>query len=916
MAQVGGSPLAGYIMPCYDNPFAVTASKQKSMDMPTFPHVFWSGLAVLLLAAVLAPPLRAQDGPPPPEIFEFATEPSPDPARTNRSRGLQAISEGVYGMAVTFFQNYLRETNGREPDFSEASALLAEAYLALGRLSEAEKVLIEHGARTSGAGDALLQARIVYVWSQVCFKQGKWEECLKRSWPLTQPEAPPPVQAKAVILYVDAAARIPDWAGAIKVMTEYLARSSAGAETYQIQRRLVSAYLITGQLDAAKDMLDMIRTVDDPALALSFDLLRLLCLSLQGDLSGAAVVFQRLSRQCPTVPNPEWWEALWQFAEALFRAEKYAEAAAVLPLALQVATDDAGKVRGLVRLADTCIRLNNVNQAKDTLEEIRRSFPDSQELVQVTTRLAQLQQQMGNHLSAAELYAELVAHPKVGPDLRYQAWTNRARSLVRAGQWQKAVEAFLAGEKAGATALEQSQAVFEAAETADQAQDKKKAAELYGRVASQYAVTALAPEARLRQGAALMAIGEYQAAVTAYESFVTAFPANPQIETAMLWQGVAMRQAARSAADSLRAVEFLVSLARASDREDLAVSAFLEAFQAADAAGELDLAAEQLSAVINGFPSSEQLSQALYQRVVIRFRQGRLADARQDAESFLNSFPLLPQAADICILMGDSLAAESKWEEAKKYYLWLVTTQASSPLVPVALYEAAFAARQLQQHDGALALLEQLQGALKLSAANGQEGAKADRAVPPDYPAKAEMLRGDILSQQGKYAEARLSFASARTLAGDIELGYAALGRQGEMLMALAEANPALLTEAEQCFGIILAAENASAPLREMATYRLAKCLERRGRTQEALDQYLKMYFAYTSAEAETPPRSWVYFSRCVYDAARILETTGETESLRQAARLYEGLAKAGLPVSAEAARRAEDIRAAHRLAQ
>lgn len=888
--------------------------------MPTISSIFRPGLAALLLAGALIFPARAQDPPKQPEIFEFEAEPSPDPARTNRSRGLQAISEGVYGMAATFFQSYLQEANNREPDFSEASVLLAETYLALGRLPEAEKVLTEHAAKTRGAGDPLLLARIVYVWSQVCFKQGKWEESLKRSLPLTRPEAPPSMQAKAVILYVDAAARMPDWAGAVKVMTDFLARSPVSPETYQIQRRLISAYLITNRLDAAKDMLDTIQPGDDPAAALSFDLLRLLCLSLQGDIAGAGAVFQRLNRFCPATPNAEWWEALWQFSEALSQAEKYAEAAAVLPLALQVAVDDEKKVHGLVRLADTCIRLNNVNQAKDTLEEIRRRYPDSPELVQVTTRLAQLQQEMGNHLSAAELYAELVTHPKVGPDLRYQAWISRARSLVRAGQWQKAVEAFLAGEKAGANTMEQAQAVFEAAETADGAKDMKQAAELYERVASQYTLTALAPEACLRQGAARMAQGDFKAAATAYERFVAAFPDNPQLEAARLRQGIALRRGARTAAESRQAVDFLAGLARASDREDLAVSAYLEAFQAADAAGDLELASEQLNAVINGFPSSELLSQALYQRIVTRFRQGRLADARQDAESFFASYPLLPLAADIYVLMGDSFAAENNWEEAKKYYLRLVTAQATSPLVPVALYEAAFCAYQLKQFDSGLTLLDQLVAVMKPSAGTGPNGVAPDSvesgAGRQDYPAKAEMLRGDILSEQGKFAEARLSFANARTVAGDTELGFAALGRQGEMLLALGDVNPALLTDAEQCFQTILASEKASPALREMATYRLAKCLERRGRSQEALDQYLKMYFAYTSAPENSPPRSWIYFSRCVYDAARLLEMTGEKESLRQAARLYEGLAKAGLPVSAEAARRAEDIRAAHRLAQ
>lgn len=896
-------------------------------------HCFLAAICGLLLWGWCLPPALGQPVAPPPAapvLFEFEAEPVPDAAQTSRERGLQAVSEGVYGMAVTFFQEYLRQSQPQEPAFAEATALLAEAYLALNQLTEAEKVLLSHSSQGTVVADLELRARLAYVLSQTYFKLGNWSDCLLHGLPLAGSESPVSFQARAVILCADAAAQMSDWDVSIRVMADYLARSQATSETAMIQQRLVQAYLINGKLDAAKDLLDAIRNYSLPEHEVAFDRLRLLCAALQGDLVVGAAIFQRLSPQCPVLPNVEWWEPMWQFSEALFQAEKYEETVAVLSLAVQVAPDEERKVHALVRLADAYINLNKVNQAKDKLEEIRRNFPDSQELVQVTTRLAQLQQQLGNFLSAAELYAELVLHPKAGQELRYRAWVNQGRSLVRVGEWQQAVQAFLAGEKAGANTWEQSQALFEAAETAADGKELSQAAELYEKVADKYLQTALAPEARMRQGDILMKMARYNDAKAAFARFVEDFSNNPQLETAKLWQGIAMRKGAANQEELLQAVSFLGSLASGSNREDLAVTAYLEAFQAANDAHELELAAEQLSAVINGFPSSERSRDALYQRIVLRFRQNRLDDARQDAESFFaSSHQSSSDEADICILMGDSYGAEGHWEKAKEYYLRLATTQEKSVLAPVALYEAAFCSYQMRHLDdtfqtshldGALSLLQKMQNLLADMAENqiapDKKTALSMKEILADYPAKAELLRGDILAEMNELARARQAFAQARTLAGDTELGYAALGRQGEMLLALGDVNPSLLSEAEICFQTILAAEGIPEQLREMATYRMAKCLERRGQHQEALEQYLEIYFAYTAATAENPPRNWIYFCRSVYDAARLLEMRGGTENLRQAARLYEGLAKAGLPVSSDAASRAEGIRSAHRLAQ
>ena len=72
----------------------------------------------------------------------------------------------------------------------------------------------------------------------------------------------------------------------------------------------------------------------------------------------------------------------------------------------------------------------------------------------------------------------------------------RARSLVLAGQLDLAIDAYLAGEQFGSNEEEQSQSLFWAAVTANDAKRFEQAEGLYRKVAERYGKSALGPEAR------------------------------------------------------------------------------------------------------------------------------------------------------------------------------------------------------------------------------------------------------------------------------------------------------------------------------------------------------------------------------------------------------------------------------------
>jgi tetratricopeptide (TPR) repeat protein len=832
-----------------------------------------------------------------------------DGAQLSRSRGVHAMAEGVYAVAKSFFERYRESVGTREPDFADASAHLAEALLGMGQLSEAETVLLDHERRSPGLRDREQQARLAYLRAQIDLQQGQLDESRRWLEPLTRADAVASYQSRAVILLMDLHAKQETWSELIVVGVEFLMRQAPGSDNYEIQRRLANAYLFTGRQAAAVALLGNIGRLEDPSRDLALDLLRIVAFVQHEDLAAAREVFQSIQARCPTSADPDWYLALTQLAVAEKSVGNNEAALELFTLLLQVVSTAEQKIQVLLQLADLQLALQRMTLARDTLEGIRKSYPDCPELPTVTMRLAQLQYDGGNYLTAAELYGELVNNAKATPAMRYQAWIGRARSLVLAGQLDLAIDAYLAGEQFGSDETEQAQALFWAAVTANDAKRFEQAEGLYRKVAERYGQSALGPDARLRQAALLLSLTRYDEAATAYEQFAMTYPTHEQVETAQLQRGIALRMGARTPQDALGAAAVLADFARSSKNESKAVAAYLEAFQAARAASAYDQAVGYLTAIINGYPGTDSVATALYHRVLTRFHQRHNEEALRDAASFFESFPLLPQAAELYILVGDYHANQQHGELAKEFYLRLVNSHDASPLVPLALYEASYCAYHLQQYDSALALLEQLLERFKKNDEAASLPADTRQAL-----AKAELLKGDILSEQERYAEARACFVRARNWAGDDDAGLQALGRQGEMCLALADENPSMLDEAAQCFRAILELPQTAMAMREMANYRLAKCLERQQKSDEALDLYLRLYFAFTADQANGRQRNWVYFVRSVYDAARILEMRGGVDDMRQAARLYEGLARAGLPASVEAKQRAEGIRASHGL--
>ena len=868
----------------------------------------------------LTVPLVAQQTEPKPgeqaAIFRFEEAPGQeDVAKQNLTKGIKAMSDGIFNIAADFFKDYRKSVDLHEPDFAQASAYLAEALIGQNLLKEAEDVLKDHEQRSPGlkAADSQIKAKLAYVWGQTCFMQKRYEDCLKKALPLTRKNADPAYIEKATILCADAYAQLHDWQSIKSLLLNFMQLPSMNTQNFEIQRRLVNVHLLTGNPQAAEAVLAKIEPSGKPEDLLALNLMKTLCLASQQRTDDAVKVFKTISAQCPETASEEWWKVIWTLADALYAKKSYAYAEAILPLAMQTATSDKEKIASCLLLAKTQIELNKSSQAQDSLELIRKEHPDYPQLNEVVFRLAQLYQSNNSFRTAAELFSQISGNKELDSEFRTQAAFERAKCLVSDGQWKGAIETYTHAEDIASSQQSKSQALFNAAELAEKISETEYAIKLYNDIADKYPESTLAPEARIRQGNAQLKRKNYELAAVTFRQFTVDFPTHKLAPYAKLQHGAALRMGAGSQEDARKAAAYLKEIAANMPDPDQAAQALLEAYQAANKAQDFKLAQDMLDILIERYPESAHIPQALYQRVLIKLSQANNMDAIKDAELFFKQYPQHPLAPDLYIITADLYVGMSDWSKAQQLYLRLHNTQPSSKLNTMALYEAAFCAYKQNLPQSALDILQSLEMATSLN---------KDRKLSESetlFQAKALMLKGDVLAMLKDYEKARQSFTEVMTQAGDGDLSYAALGRQGEMCLVLAESDTTkvkdleMLKKAEQCFQRIVDSKStASVDLKDMAQYRLAVCHERQGDNEAALEAYRKLCYAYQAAQMNSVVHSWFYYTKSALAAAQLLERLGGKENLRQAMRLYQDLADAELPASKEALLRAEEIRKAY----
>ena len=258
------------------------------------------------------------------------------------------------------------------------------------------------------------------------------------------------------------------------------------------------------------------------------------------------------------------------------------------------------------------------------------------------------------------------------------------------------------------------------------------------------------------------------------------------------------------------------------------------------------------------------------------------------AQEYFQKYPASASKAEIRLKLGEIFFRNSDFPNAQTQFELVGEENPDSPFVETALFLAGQAARKSLNSasvDRAVALFEEvykLGGSLKFQAR--LEEALTMRQARQEKQAIA--LLGDLLAQNPP---------------SDIRIQ--ALDAKGEAQFSLAANDPKLYEEAAKTFETLISGEEIPVEWKQRALYQKGKCLEKLGKTDEALTSY------YDVLAAEGSPADQLWYFRAGFDAAQILE---ERHSWSSAAAIYEKLANTRGARSGEAKDRLTRLRLEH----
>ncbi len=860
-------------------------------------------LLILGLFCVSQLSLSAQEAKSAPDQPEATTTtkpaaPAPD-IYVYRQKGMRAMGDGFYDPAARFFMHYREAVQFKEPQFADATVLLVRAYLHQNKADAAQEALDYHQQQSKNLQDATYKEALQYWQGAVLLAQGKWQTAAKTVEELAQSSRTPEYRNRALELLGDAYIRLQEWDAAEKALQQLLQQFPNAENAVRAHFGLIKVFLATGKTEKTNAIIKTIHEKYTDAPALLLKLYQVLLYLQEDQLDDAYQLYRTIDAERPQSANNDWWTAAAQLSSTLLAAERYEDALTILPQVTVFAVNEDDRVQSFLQTAEAQIALEKVELAINTLETFRKNYPDRNEVVPVLLKLAELLRETGSHIAASEYFQKVAENEQAEKDFRYRAAVSRAWCFREAGQPKPAIQAFAAAaalaKDLSLPVAKQAEPLTLAGDTAFLIQNYTDAASYYSTVADNFADSAFAEKARLHQARAHAESKEFDTAATIYAQFLQEFPQSELQAAAQLEHGIALKDGGEFAA----AREVLQKFNERFPEHPQVPRALMAAAQAARLENDVNAAIKALSTVITKHNKSDLYPHAIYQRANLYFRTARYQEAVADAKIFLEEFPLLPMATDVFMWLGDHYANAQELERSEEYFLKLITTHPRSEQAPTALYEAAKSAYHRDDLTRAALLIEEFH--------------RSYADANPKVRAQAHILQGDIFAKQGDFKGGIQEFTAVQQLVPDTSLGFAALGRLGEMhyTLGVEQSDNEQLQKAAEIFKRILSAAGVSADVKEKARYRLAKTFEKIGNEEAAIEQYIDLIYQYDLDQQENKVRDWYYFIRSGYDVAKLFLLN---ERYRDAARIYEHLAQAGVPTADDMLAKAREIRKNHNM--
>jgi TolA-binding protein len=274
------------------------------------------------------------------------------------------------------------------------------------------------------------------------------------------------------------------------------------------------------------------------------------------------------------------------------------------------------------------------------------------------------------------------------------------------------------------------------------------------------------------------------------------------------------------------------------------------------------------------FPNDTLAAQQSTDLISFELKKMTEEQVEDDLVKLAQKYKDQPGAPDAYFHLGEFYMNHQDYVRAQDAFQQLITNYPTSSDVDTAYYYAGRAAFDHQDYAGAHALL-----------------GKVPDASP--WKADARLWEGRVYQQQQDYAQANTLYDAVLATEKSGALFVEASLLKGQSLFALGAQDPGNYTQALAAFQQILKSKDGTIADRNEAAVQAAKCLEKLGRTDEALGMYLDVLYGKVAGDdtsAPTPPEfSWQI--QAGWEAGHIEETR---KDWRGAIEIYKRLEAIG----------------------
>lgn len=441
---------------------------------------------------------------------------------------------------------------------------------------------------------------------------------------------------------------------------------------------------------------------------------------------------------------------------------------------------------------------------------------------------------------------ELTKSPAEKNQYRYLA----ADSLFAAGQYEKAAEIYT--QVAGSTADYQldRMALFQTAECLLQTENPIQSEAVFWKIYEDDPADSLGPRSLLRLADIFMQRSEFRAAETIYNWVKEDYGA-PWNAWAIYGLGMI---AYRSARFSEALNYFEQAMKSANDEEVAATAAYMSAW-ALFMMNKIDESCRRFSSVLNSSGGSSKAPEALFWLGEFDYNLGRSDSAEASFRRLADKYPRSVKADHALFWAGRAALNQSEFRRARDYFSALIKRYPSSQKRPAARYFQGVALCELGQFDAAI------------------------------------LIFAEIIKQNPEHL-----------------LMESAAFKRADCQFILGSGEPKRYEEAINSYQLILDLPERTLASRLQAKYKIGRCLEKLGKTNDAFSQYLQVVYLYLQNDEQNPACN-LWFARAAFNAAGIME---EKQSWHKAANIYERVVEADIPASRDAQERIDKLRTEH----